>query len=516
VQQASQVSAIPSAQQHKFTYRLYASDYDQANDSPMLVFTEKTSRLVGKRLTLTYVPASQADADLIASYLPKPHADGSPIQPNELPASLPGYLIKLKPIISLDGAAVAQSSAALLMGTDLFSTGGFTQLYDPNQWDLTNEESNVAGNATAIGISAGGVSPIQLEQLKFSMTETRTRLQSVASTGSLSVLDGVTGEKIVGELLTAAIWSWFASARNGHLLGQNSAGILENPGLSYGLFHAVAQPNYSWGVIRKVGFPGVNMDIGHVRNLTWAKDGREQSWISYNRLRGQYMSVLEHAIPEQFFSDPAQCNLNGTRTANPALPPCNQGVSAMRAIELAAQSGQKVFSITRAVYIDNPNIVTARLGAHSESTKNRVQQALDVGYEVTIHEAPIAQSGWVGAGFILSDPATGAGGYLIDGGSNGGWYSLLVNAAGALIAITLFSGKLALAGLIAPFGIALGYLILAIAVVGVIAFILAELNGGYDRSCGGISTCESAEYIAKIVGLTVALALVTAGLRETS
>lgn len=86
---------------------------------------------------------------------------------------------------------------------------------------------------------------------------------------------------------------------------------MENPGLSYGLFHAVAQPEYSWGVVRKITFPGVNIDIGHVRNLTWARDNNEQGWIGYNRLRGQYMSGLEHAVPERFFSDPNRCNFPG-------------------------------------------------------------------------------------------------------------------------------------------------------------------------------------------------------------
>ena len=65
--------------------------------------------------------------------------------------------------------------------------------------------------------------------------------------------------------------------------------MIVNPGLSYGLFHAVANPIYSWGVVRKVTFPGVNMDIGHVRNITWAKDNDDRKWVAYNRLRGQYM-----------------------------------------------------------------------------------------------------------------------------------------------------------------------------------------------------------------------------------
>ena len=201
VQLASQSSAVPAALQHKFTYKLYASQLDQADDSPMLSYTEKTSKLVGKRLTLSYAPATQADADLIASYLPKPHADGSPILPSELPTSLPGYLIRLKPQITLDGQVVATSSTSVQMGTDLYSTGGFTQLYDTSQWDLTSEESNVAGQATAIGISAGGISATQLSQLKDRLANAKTRLEAKDVTG-------LTGEQLSGDLLTATIWSW--------------------------------------------------------------------------------------------------------------------------------------------------------------------------------------------------------------------------------------------------------------------------------------------------------------------
>lgn len=71
-------------------------------------------------------------------------------------------------------------------------------------------------------------------------------------------------------------------------------------------------------------------------------------------------------------------------------------------------------------FLANPNIVNNQLFAHSQSTKDRIQQALDAGYEITIHEAPITQDGWTGAGFSVIDPNTGAGGYLIEGGSNGG------------------------------------------------------------------------------------------------
>ena len=152
-------------------------------------------------------------------------------------------------------------------------------------------------------------------------------------------------------------------------MSQNQANMVEVPG-SYGLFHAVAQPVCSWGIVRQIkvlrrraaprrnspsgaatraaavrgvfSFPGVNLDIGHIRHLGWAKDNDKQKWIGYNRLRGQYMSALEHAIPERFFNDPASCNIEGSTTQSPGLPACPKGVSAVQAIGVTAQAGQKI------------------------------------------------------------------------------------------------------------------------------------------------------------------------------
>ena len=250
-----------------------------------------------------------------------------------------------------------------------------------------------------------------------------------------ATLAGLTGEQISGDLLTATIWSWFAAAESHNRLSQNQANMIENQGLSYGLFHAIAQPIYSWGVVRAVKFPGVNMDIGHIRPIGWSKDNDRNTWIAYNKLRGQYMSALEHAIPERFFNDPSKCNPDGTTTPIAGLPACPQGISAVKAIGLAAAQGQKIYTISPEVYRNNPSIVNTNLGALSQSTKQGIQNALDAGNEVTAHESPITQSGWTGAGYIFTDPQTGAGGYIIDGGSNGAFLAIVM----ALLFISLLS-----------------------------------------------------------------------------
>ncbi|MFG6487496.1 transglutaminase domain-containing protein [Roseateles sp. BYS78W] len=423
VQSGQQTAQVPASFQHQFRIQLFlAQDGLGDESSAVLSYQELTSRLAGKRFTLTYVPATQADADLMSSYLPRPHADGSPIQPGEYPTSFPAYLIRLKPQILLDGQIVAQGSQAVTMGTDLVSTAGFTSLSNMGTWDESRAESHAAGQATAIGLSLQGIGAAQLDGVK-------SRLVAVEAQLAGGTFNGLTGEQVAGDMLSAAIWSWFAAVETRGRLFQTQANILEKPGLSYGFFHAVANPIYSWGVVRQVRFSGVNIDVPHERVVSVSRNADTAEWIRFNRVRGQSMSALEHEIPQRFFSDPAQCNRPGSMAPKPGLPDCLEGVSAVKALSVAAQAGQKVFTITPAVYQANPGIVASQLWRHSANTQSKVQSYLDAGYEVSVHEAPISLGGWTVAGLIALDVQTGAGAYLIEGGSNGGVFA----AAGIIV-----------------------------------------------------------------------------------
>ncbi len=100
------------------------------------------------------------------------------------------------------------------------------------------------------------------------------------------------------------------------------------------------------------------------------------------------MSALEHAVPERFSNDWAQCNLAEAEYPTAGLPDCPQGISAVKTIGLATVQGQKIYTITQKVYAINSNIINTTLLAHSDKTKLRVQNALNAGMEVTIHENP--------------------------------------------------------------------------------------------------------------------------------
>lgn len=342
---------------------------------------------------------------------------------------------------------VAQSNQAFTMGAGLFSNAGFTRFSNPADWDISMAESHTVGQATAVGLSMQGVSAAQFNLLKTRLDVTRAQLQA-------RNLNDLTGEQISGDLLTATVWSWFAAAESHGRLSQNQANVTENPGLSYGFLHANAQPIYYWGVIQQVKFPDVSIDIPHQRSLSASRGAVAGEWVSYNRLRGQYMSALENAMLERFFNDTSKCNIIGSPNPIAGLPACSEGISAAKIIGIASQAGQKIYTITTQIYNADPAIVQTHLAAHSTNTRARVQSYLDAGFEVSIHEAPISQSGWVGSGFTAIDASTGAGGYLIEGGGNGG--DLVGLGVGLVTGVAVIMAGPIVVGLVGAIGFLIG------------------------------------------------------------
>ena len=53
-----------------------------------------------------------------------------------------------------------------------------------------------------------------------------------------------------------------------------------------------------------------------------------------------------------------------------------------------------------------------------------IRSAIEAGKEVTFHERGINAHGFSGYGYIITDPDTGGGAYLIEGKANGGWLAL--------------------------------------------------------------------------------------------
>ncbi|MBL0038830.1 MAG: hypothetical protein IPP36_09895, partial [Nitrosomonadales bacterium] len=375
-------TTLPTQVRHQFQYNLYASALDRATDTPIFSFQQSLPNIAGKKITLSFAPATQADTDLIASTLPKPHADGTPILPSELPTSLPGYLIHLTAELRLDGQIVA-SGGTFTMGDELVASEG---LFDPARgWDFADDTSPIAGEYIATHLDLQGISTAQLQSLKDRLASTQAKLTSAQYAG-------ITKEETSGDILYSAALSYFAANQAASQIAQRAAGIVEYRRPSFGNFLTSAKTSYWFGIPKNVSFPGLMMDINRYASILVAKDN--SSVVGYMLQSGMRESAYEHLIPEKLFTDPL----------DPNRP---QGVSAVKALALAASQGQKIYTLNKTNQPQHQTLltqITIDAGARQE-----IQNALAAGKEVTVHQAPITQSGWTGSGYIITDPDTGAG-----------------------------------------------------------------------------------------------------------
>jgi hypothetical protein len=108
------------------------------------------------------------------------------------------------------------------------------------------------------------------------------------------------------------------------------------------------------------------------------------------------------------------------------------GISAVKALQLAAAEGQKIWTITQS----NLSQAMAALNL-SSFVEADIRNAVRAGKEVTAHEDAINFHGRPSAGYMVIDPETGAGGYLIAGGENGG---VLTGLGYVISTLTYFYG----------------------------------------------------------------------------
>ncbi|ELA09183.1 hypothetical protein MOMA_02210 [Moraxella macacae 0408225] len=148
----------------------------------------------------------------------------------------------------------------------------------------------------------------------------------------------------------------------------------------------------------------VIMDIDRILKQTVDKDNKVNNVTAFNRSTGIRESLNENLIPEQLFDDP------NTKQKEA------QGISAVKALQIAQEQGQIIYTITKENYAK----ILPKLN-HSLDVMTDVRNAINAGKEVTISQTQVHAFGWHGTGYIVLDPTTGTGVYLIGGGVDGGF-----------------------------------------------------------------------------------------------
>ncbi|MFA7239697.1 MAG: RHS repeat-associated core domain-containing protein [Sulfuricellaceae bacterium] len=376
-------SALPDSLRWSLRYAFYNSAAERAQNQALGSFNASLPGLAGKRLTLSFVPASPLDADTLAAYLPQPHADGSPASANEFPADLPAYLIHVKAELRADGQVVA-SGGDFVLGSRLVSAVG---LFSPigGTWEDSLQDIT-AGEYQALAIDGQGIAAAQIAALQ-------TKAGSVKSALAAKQYATLGRDDATGLLLQQAALGYFALADANARIYRRASGAVDVRMPSYAFAVARVEPEIVLGVIVKAKFPGVALSVERYAQAVVAKQNTPLA--AYKRQAMERASAYAHLILEYLMAD----------AAHPGA-----GVSAVKALTQASIAGQKIQLLNAA------NVgASAPLLQIDETSKTEILNAASSGMQILAEDGVIIVGGWSGSGYIVEDAVQGSGDYRLSG-----------------------------------------------------------------------------------------------------
>jgi len=348
-----------------FRYKVSIAIPDLSGNS--LAYTVSLPEIMAKRLTISYVPSASADEDLIKQY------GGF--------YNVPAYLIMLKPAVKIEGV-IMSSGMAVTAGTEQelavsFIYPGGTQL------DRVTHTLKVGGYY-ALGLSHKGTLGDLLEQ----------RFERYKNTPFEDYPDPY-NDPLTGELLFMDVLRYLRNVEETAAEFAEVSHYAYGTGISEGLMADNINVSYVYGMPYKIEPSSTLIDAKRKISILMPLDGDYSKRTEMMNLLGMTTSVLEHQTLEEVTS--------------------NRSISAVKAIQLANEMGIPIHFI-------NQSNLAQEVAALSvpEEVKESIIDAVNQGKVVTIPETNLQYNLWYGVGWMVEDPETGAGAYMISGYLMGG------------------------------------------------------------------------------------------------
>lgn len=328
-----------------------------------------TPDIYGKRLVLSYIPASDTDSGILDKY------DGI--------FKTPAYLLKLKPQLLLDGVVVAEGLAC---------NAGYTQKYTIK----THNGSRYTNDATVTNsITVGGIYCIALDYGTISADTLQNSADYMDALESTISEANIYTDTAMGEMLNSIAKTYFAQLDiyNSIVAGQNN--VTSTRDISIGIVGFNINVIYTFNRPAELNEGGIFLDIGRDVHSVISNDGNNESEKMYMLQAGIYASAMEHSVLEQ---------ATGV-----------ESVSTIKTFSYAVENNIPIHTIAKENLSSELAIINV-----SESTKQDIRSAVNSGKVVIIPEREITINQWYGVGYMVLDTDTFACGYMISGGMAGG------------------------------------------------------------------------------------------------
>lgn len=450
---------IPSQMQHHVSIQ-FGSGSSTSNG---VTVTLPYAKVNNQKVTLSAKPATQEDENLLHSFLP----DSEVADLSQLSFSFPGYLIKMIPELKLNETVIAEGKANTFGSSFPLS---LTQK-SPDMTAKNSVSSMTLGSYMALMFLGGSISAVNLNSVKNKIVDTKKVLES----GDVNQISSLSKDQIVGDILYSGELSYFSHFLAKTYLLSIPQGTMLNLLPSGGSYGYVPKVDYLFGLPNTVEPGAIEMDLNQLMVSSGILNGDISKKLLYTQQVGFLSSILEHFIPEQMFN-----------TANESA----EAISSVKSLRLAMELGQKVYRI------DQNNVASTINNIHHDNdTMTNIRNAVSSGQIVITHEDPIYLEGWSGAGYIVLDPDTGSGAFLISGGTNGTYYVGLLLGISFIAAIN----AMALAVVAGPFLIGLmavivSQIIIASVIAGMAGVMACFASGLLD---GALAMAVSNIFIVK-------------------
>ncbi len=357
-------SEVPDSLRHKVTFEIQ----DDPISSNSLSYTTSIAEITGKKVTLSYASATAFDEQTINTY-------GGIF-------NVPAYLVNMTPLIKIEGFSMATGNSIGLGNQQTLNM----------RFSSPSHGTDVVSNKVTVGAYYGiGVNPNKIPQSL--IDKRRAKLEAVKSSVSNET---IYSDDYIGELLYATSMTYFyeLDALTDVVAKNYDIGDLKH--VSEAIVSKELSVASLYGMPTKVEDASMMIDVDRLIHSSVSQSGDSEKERLFTMAAGQMSSALEHGIFEQMYKA--------------------KGVSTMQILQVANSQGIPVYTITSS----NVSSVLPNLQLASE-VKTDIQSAINAGKHVVVPKQNVTYSTWTGTGYMVLDPVTGSGAYMISTSlANGG------------------------------------------------------------------------------------------------
>jgi hypothetical protein len=383
----NEFAAVPENQQEMIEFSIYGADPFGINfggSTADFVYKANTTELAGRRITLSWTPATPEDQAVVNQY-------GQLYQ-------TPAYLVEVKPELRIDGQVVATGQPVGMAYQQKFTMRFISARGEEDRVD----NQLTAGAYYAVGLDLQSVSSANLQQ----------RLENINQTSASFTELNIISDEGVGEMLYTTALAYFAQVdAYQNIIGRHT-GVTSVRQPSEAITALDLKVGYLFMCPVSVSLGGMHIDVDRDIVSPVSLNGDDEDIRNFMLLSGIMSSSMEHGIFEQLFNF--------------------RSISAAKVMTLANAWGIPIYTVTD----DNIAQVLPLLQVSSR-IKSDIQNAVNAGRTVTIPEQELDYYNWHGTGYIDLDPSSGAAAYMISGYLAGGCTAFTLESAVVILSAFL-------------------------------------------------------------------------------